>query len=178
MAGKPRNRIELRRQHEAAEDLDPVEADGPLIDDDEEVIEETKPRKKPTRAKAKPKPTARSSKAAKPAARTRIVWHVVSDAFKTVASFEYAQKAEAETKAKELNEKGKGTFFVQKVKEPMPEDAPGLGASIVKTEPETAPAKAASKPKPTPEPEIEDEDEDEILDEEEDEILDEEEDED
>ena len=154
MAGKPQNRMELRRQYEAAEDLDPVEDDAGAVvdevDDDEEV--ERKPKKK----KAAPKSKAKSTKAAKPAARMRIVWHVVNDAFKTVATFDYTQKAEAEVKAEELNAKGKGTFFVQKAKEPMPDDAPGLGATITRT---TAPP-----PKAVPEAELEaepDEEEDE-----------------
>lgn len=142
MAGKPRNRLELRRQHEAAEDLDPIEAEADVVDDvDDDEDGERKPRKKKAPAKAKAKAKPKSTKAAKPAARTRIVWNVVSDAFKTVASFPYTEKAEAEAKAEELNAKGKGTYFVQKVKEAMPDDAPGLGATIVRTPP--APATAA-----------------------------------
>ena len=136
MAGKPRNRLELRRQHEAAEDLDPIEAETDIADDgDEEVERKPKPKKKaPAKSKAK------STKAVKPSARMRIVWHVVNDAFKTIATFDYTQKAEAEAKAAEMNAKGKGTFFVQKAKEPMAEDAPGLGATITRAAP------AAPKP--------------------------------
>ena len=84
---------------------------------------------------------------------TTYVWAVVNDAFKPVATFEYSQKDEAYARAKELTEKGKGTYFVQKVKEPMPDDAPGLGASIPRTP--AAPAKAA-RPEPA---EIEEEEE-------------------
>jgi len=72
----------------------------------------------------------------------RIVWTVVNDSFKTVATFEFSQKEAAETKAKELTERGKGTHFVQRVKEPMPEDAPGLGAAIPRTAHAPAPAPA------------------------------------
>lgn len=162
MAGKPKNRMELRRQYEAAEDLDPVEDDAAAIvddaDDDEDV--ERKPKKKKAPAKSK----AKSTKAVKPAARMRIVWNVVSDAFKTVATFDYSQKAEAEVKAEEMNSKGKGTYFVQKAKEPMPDDAPGLGASITRILP--------PPPKPIAESELEaevepEDDEEEIEDEEE-----------
>ncbi|WP_169979922.1 hypothetical protein [Tautonia rosea] len=167
MAGKPKNRLELRRQYEAAEDLDPVEDDAAAIvddtDDDEEV--ERKPKKKKAPAKSK----AKTTKAVKPAARMRIVWNVVSDAFKTVATFDFAQKAEAEVKAEELNAKGKGTYFVQKAKEPMPDDAPGLGASITRT---TAPP-----PKAVPDAELEvdtePEDEEEEIDEDDDDDIDE-----
>lgn len=126
MAGRPQNRLELRRQYEAAEPLDPVEDESPdLVDFDEDVEEEER---KPKKKKAAPK--AKAAKPAKPAARTRIVWVVVNDAFKPVATFEYAKKEEAYARATELSAKGKGTHFVQKVKEPMPDDAPGLGASL------------------------------------------------
>jgi hypothetical protein len=144
MAGKPRNRFELRRQYEAAEPLDPMEdesEDAVEAGDDEEA--EAKPKKK---VKAAPKKKAtKSSKTAKPAARMRVVWQVVNDAFKPVATFEYAQKEAAETKAAEMTAKGKGVHFVQRVKEAMPDDAPGLGAAIPRTPAELA-AKAAAKP--------------------------------
>ncbi len=143
MAGKPLNRLELRRQSEAAEDPDPIE------DEPEEVVEEVedeevperKPKKKP---KAAPKSKAKTSRAAKPAARMRIVWTVMNDAYKAIATFDYAQKQAAEARAAELTAKGRGTHFVQRTKEPMPEDAPGLGAIIPRNEP-PAP-KAAAKP--------------------------------
>lgn len=164
MAGKPKNRMELRRQYEAAEDLDPVEDDAAAIvdDTDDDDDAERKPKKKKPPARSKPKAT----KAVKPTARMRIVWNVVSDAFKTIATFDFSQRAEAETKAEEMNSKGKGTYFVQKSKEPMPDDAPGLGASITRTLP---PA-----PKPIPdselevEPEVESEEDDEEIDDEDD----------
>jgi hypothetical protein len=139
MAGKPLNRLELRRQSEAAEPLDPME------DETDEVVEElddeeapAKPKKK---AKAPAKSKTKSSRAPKPAARMRIVWVVLNDAYKPVATFEYTQKAAADAKAAELTAKGRGTHFVQRTKEPMPEDAPGLGATIPRTE--------AAKPKPS-----------------------------
>lgn len=138
MAGRPQNRLELRRQYEAAEPLDPVEDETPdLVDaDDDGDEEERKPRKK--KAPAKP----RAVKAPKPAARMRVVWTVVNDAFKPIATFEYSKKDEALARADELTAKGKGTHFVQKVKEPMPDDAPGLGAVIPREQPPAPPAKA------------------------------------
>jgi hypothetical protein len=139
MAGKPLNRLELRRQSEAAEPLDPMEdeTEEPVEEVDDEDVTERKPKKKP---KAAPKTKAKSSRAAKPAARMRIVWTVMSDAYKAIATFEYTQKEAAEAKAAELTAKGRGTHFVQRTKEPMPEDAPGLGAIIPRTE---APARKA-----------------------------------
>ena len=133
MAGKPLNRLELRRQREAVEPLDPME------DETEEVVEqvedeevaERRPKKKP---KAPAKSKAKSSRSSsKPTARMRIVWAVLNDAFKPVATFDYTQKEAAETRAAELTAKGKGTHFVSRTKEPMPEDAPGIGASIPRT---------------------------------------------
>ena len=142
MAGKPKNRLELRRQYEAAEPIDPMEDEAEEV---EELVEEAdegerKPKKRP---KAPPKSKAKAVKAPKPAARMRIVWAVVNDAFKSVATFEYSQKDAALARAAELTAKGKGTHFVQKVKEPMPDNAPGLGAAIPRTPP--APTPAASK---------------------------------
>ena len=142
MAGKPRDRRELRRQYDAAEPLDPMEQDDAedvVEDADDEDAGEKKPKKK---AKAPAKPKTKTPKAAKPAARMRIVWVVMNDAFKPIATFEYAQREAAEAKAKEMTEKGKGTHFVHKIKEAMPDDAPGLGAAIPRTPP---PAKAAVK---------------------------------
>ena len=128
MARKPLNRLDLRRQREAAEPLDPMEDEAEEAE--EEVEEEevaVKPKKKP---KAPPKSRAKSARSSKPAARMRIVWVVLNDAFKPVATFDYTQREAADTKAAEMTAKGKGTHFVQRTKEAMPEDAPGLGASI------------------------------------------------
>ena len=133
MAGKPLNRLELRRQREAAEPLDPMEDETDEVVeevDDEEVVER-RPKKK---AKAPAKSKAKSSRSSsKPAARMRIVWVVLNDAFKPVGTFEYTQKEAADARAAELTAKGKGTHFVQRTKEAMPEDAPGIGASIPRT---------------------------------------------
>ena len=113
MAGKPLNRLELRRQSEAAEPLDPMEVDADeLVEDvDDDEVQERRPKKK---AKAAPKAKAKSSRAPKPAARMRIVWVVLNDAFKPVGTFEYNQKDAAEARAAELTAKGKGVHFVQR----------------------------------------------------------------
>jgi hypothetical protein len=177
MAGKPLNRLDLRRQREAAEPIDPMEdeADEAVEEVEEEAAVEKKPKKKP---KAPPKSKAKSSRSPKPAARMRIVWVVLNDAFKPVATFDYTQKEAALVKAAELTAKGKGTHFVQRTKEPMPEDAPGIGAAIPRT---VTPAPKASRSKAAAaaaapvaeeeeEPEEEDEDEEvEVADEDDDE---------
>lgn len=127
MAGKPQNRRELRRQYDSAEPMDPMEDEAEDVVEADDDDGERKPKKKP---KAPAKPKVKTPKAAKPAARMRIVWAVMNDAFKQIATFDYAQREAAEAKAKEMMEKGKGTHFVHKVKEAMPDDAPGLGAAI------------------------------------------------
>src|SRR3954453_5614270 len=127
MAGKPLNRLELRRQNDAAEPLDPME------DEADDLVDEAEDDDGQERRAKKKKPPAKKPKAAKPskpAARMRIVWTVLNDAYKPVGPFEYAQKEAAEARAAELTAKGKGPHFVQKTKEPMPDNAPGLGASI------------------------------------------------
>jgi hypothetical protein len=141
MAGKPLNRLELRRQNEAAEPLDPMEDESEeLVDEgDEDEVQERKARKKKAPSKAK----AKTAKPVKPATRMRIVWTVMNDAFKPVATFEYKDKEAADAKAAELTAKGKGTHFVMKTKEPMPDNAPGLGAAIPRSE--VVPAAAAVK---------------------------------
>lgn len=146
MAGRPQNRLELRRQYEASEPADPMEDEPDDMSDDSGDDEETT-RKPKRKAKAPAKAKAKTVKAPKPAARMRIVWAVVNDAFKTVSTFEFSQKEAAEARAAELIAKGKGSHFVQKVKEPMPEDAPGLGAVLPRPEAEAKAAPAASKTK-------------------------------
>ncbi len=163
MAGKPLNRLELRRQREAAEPLDPME------DETEEVVEEVeeedvverRPKKK---AKAPAKPKAKSSRSSsKPAARMRIVWVVLNDAFKPVGTFEYNQKEAADARAAELTAKGKGTHFVQRTKEAMPEDAPGIGAAIPRTSAtQTKAERKAAEPVVEEEEDIEEEEENEV----------------
>ncbi len=170
MAGKPRNRFELRRQYEAAEPLDPMEDESEEVADVADDDEDARPKKKP---KAAPKKS-RATKPAKPTARMRIVWQVVNDAFKPIATFEFSQKEAAEAKAAEMTAKGKGTHFVQKVKEPMPDDAPGLGASVPRTPQETARPKAAAV-KPVVEEEDEETEDDTDSDFEEDEDVEEDE---
>lgn len=129
MAGKPLNRMDLRRQHDAAEPLDPMEDEAEDIaeDSDDEESEGRKPKKK---AKAPSKAKVKAVKVPKPSARMRIVWTVMNDAFKQVGLFEYNQKEAADARAAELTARGKGTHFVMKSKEPMPDNAPGIGAAI------------------------------------------------
>src|SRR4051794_10798768 len=97
MARRTLNRFELRAAAEAAEALG------------KNTPAERKPRSEPTERRPKPTPTA----------RMRVVWAVCDIGGRTVETFDYAQKAEAEARAAELKAKGKGMHFVRSVKEPM-----------------------------------------------------------
>lgn len=132
MARKVQNRKELRRQHDAAEQIDPVESDALDTDSDidlEEELEAPAKKKKATKAPRVVKP-----KVPKAAARKRVIWVVYNDSFKAIVQFEFNQKDEADKKAQEMTEKGKGTHFVQKQKVEISPDAPGLGAAIPRPE--------------------------------------------
>ncbi len=97
MARRTLNRHELRAAAEAAEALGPS---TPL---------ERKPRSEPTERRPRPAPTA----------RMRVVWAVCDISGRTVATFEYPHKADAEALAAELKARGKGNHFIRSVKEPM-----------------------------------------------------------
>lgn len=165
MAGRPQNRLELRRQYEAAEPVDPMEDEAEDVSDDSGDDEESerKPKKK---AKAPSKAKAKVPKAPKPSARMRIVWTVINDAFKPVGTFEFNQREAAEARAAELTAKGKGNHFIQKTKEPMPDNAPGIGAALPRPEPTAVAAepiattKTKAKAKDLDDEEIEDDDDD------------------
>jgi hypothetical protein len=109
MARRTLNRMELRRAAETAESIDAGNGG---------VVAETTVAKKV----AKPKTTKpRKSAKSKAPVRMRVRWAVVNDSLKQVAIFDYPQRNEAEQKAADLMEKGKGHHFVRGVKEPMPE---------------------------------------------------------
>ena len=62
----------------------------------------------------------------------RVRWGIFDASMKQVAVFDYNQRTAADAKAAELAARKNGTFFLQIVKEPMPEraagDAPGPDA--------------------------------------------------
>lgn len=99
--GRPLNRFELRAAAEAAEARGLTQGD------------ERKPRRPPSERKE-----STSRRAATPT-RTRIVWAVCDIGGRTVTTFDYPQKADAETLAAQLKAKGKGEHFIRSVKEPM-----------------------------------------------------------
>jgi hypothetical protein len=102
--------MELRRAAESAESLGDGNGGAPT---DTPAA---------TKKEAKPKATKpRKSAKSKAPVRMRVRWAVVNDSLKQVAIFDYPQRSEAELKAADLIEKGKGHHFVRGVKEPMPE---------------------------------------------------------
>ncbi len=68
---------------------------------------------------AKKKTTRRTTKKAAENVRLKAFWGVFNHALKRVALYDYSQKKQAETKAKELTASAKTPHFVQKVKEPV-----------------------------------------------------------
>jgi len=148
MAGRILNRRELRKQSDEAEaretqpasEAEEEEEVDEAGDDDEEDDDEggakgdaedeggDEEEAKPAKKKAKPKPVAapKVRKPRKPKAppRMRARWGVFDAAMKQIAIFDYNQRAAAEQKAAEMVAKKNGsTFFLQIVKEPMPEPA-------------------------------------------------------
>ena len=142
MAGRILNRRELRKQADEAEarespqdpEDDEVEDTGDAGGDEDEGPgagtedgaddEAPRPAKKPAKVKA---PAAKARKPRKPKAtpRMRARWGVFDASMKQVAIFDYNQRSAADEKAAELAAKKNGTFFLQMVKEPMSEPAPG-----------------------------------------------------
>ena len=150
MAGRILNRRELRKQADEAEARESPQ--DPEADDEDDEVDDTgdaggdedegpgaetkdgaddeaprpakKPAKKPAKAKA---PAAKARKPRKPkvAPRRRARWGVFDASMKQVAIFDYNQRAAADEKAAELAAKKNGTFFLQLVKQPMSEPAPG-----------------------------------------------------
>ena len=101
MARRTLNRRELRAAAEAAEAMG-------IKDTDTASRSSTRPKGE---SEKRPKPT--------PTARMRVVWAVCDVGGRTVATFEYPQKADAEALMARLKAQGKGTHFLRSVKEPM-----------------------------------------------------------
>ena len=107
MASRILNRRELRKQGE--QPPAPPDASTPVA-----------PAGKKTRKPRAP----RKPRAKKVPPRMRARWGVFDGCMKQVAIFDYNQRALADGKLAALVAKGKGSHFLQIVKEPMPEPAP------------------------------------------------------
>ncbi len=100
MARRTLNRRELRIEAEAAEAMGLAQQG-----------ESRRPPRQKTEPSLRPKPAA--------SPRLRVVWAVCDIGGRTVATFEYACKAEAEALIVQLKAKGKGSHFLRSVKEPI-----------------------------------------------------------
>jgi hypothetical protein len=99
MARRTLNRHELRVEHEAAEAMGLLNPE---------------PRKPP---RARTEPALRPKPAAGP--RMRIVWAVCDVGGRTIKTFDYTCKADAEALMASLKARGKGTHFLRSLKEPI-----------------------------------------------------------
>jgi hypothetical protein len=100
MGRRTLNRRELRAAAEAAEAMG--------------ISSEPETKRSP---RAKSEPALRPKPAAAP--RMRVVWAVCDVGGRTVATFDYPCKADAEALVAKLKSQGKGTHFVRSVKEPI-----------------------------------------------------------
>jgi hypothetical protein len=104
MGRRTLNRRELRAAAEAAEAMGLVNQPEP---------------------KQAPRARQESAKRARPVAgpRMRVVWAVCDLGGRTVATFDYPCKAEAEALIVQLKARGKGTHFLRSLKEPIQPDS-------------------------------------------------------
>jgi hypothetical protein len=121
MAGRVLDRRVLRAQADQAE-REAAAPDSPVVVGDGPAPA-TKGKAK-AKAKGTAAPKARKPRAKKAPPRLFARWGVFDAGMKQVAVFDYNQRAAAEEKVAQLLGKQKGTYFLQVVKEPMPEPAP------------------------------------------------------
>jgi hypothetical protein len=119
MAGRILNRRELREQAEQAPrqqaaDADTARAGGATV-------------RTTGRARQPAAPKAKKPRPKKAAPRLRARWGVFDGGLKQVAVFDYNQRAAAEEKVAALLSMNRGAYFLQIVKEAMPESAPVPG---------------------------------------------------
>ena len=105
---KAPGRLELRKAAEAAERLE--EENKPMAD---------KAAKKTVKKKTVRK---RVTKKKVVSQRLKMVWGVFDNSNQQIASFPYSDRGAADAKVSEMGEKGRGPYFVQPVKEPIPEE--------------------------------------------------------
>jgi hypothetical protein len=116
MAGRILNRRTLREQAEQAARPEAGAAEAPTG---------------AARAAAKPKkaPASRRKPAKKPT-RLRARWVLFDAAMKKVAVFDYSQRAAADAALADARSRKKGLFFLQIVKDALPEPAPAAPAVL------------------------------------------------
>lgn len=115
MASRTLNRRVLRKQTDQAEQSRSVDLSAGTV--------VAKPAKK-VRAKTSAAPRARKPRAKKAPTRMCVRWGVFDGGMKQVAIFDYNQHVAAEEKLADLLARKKGIYFLQAVKEAMPEPVP------------------------------------------------------
>ena len=118
MAGRILNRRELRKQADQAEGPEAV------VPDPSSAVA---PPERAAKRKSAAPPRARKPRKPRTPPRMRACWGVFDGGMKEVAVFDYNQRAAAEEKLAALLGKQKGVYFLQIVKQPMPEVAPSVG---------------------------------------------------
>ncbi len=106
MARKTPSRLDKRREIEAAE-----------------AMEATTGKKKAKKKATKKKAATRKRAKEKVPERRQLIWAIFSGNMKEEARFPYDQRAEADEKVEKLRAKSKKLYFVQPIKEAVP-DAP------------------------------------------------------
>lgn len=101
-----RSRLEMRKMAEAAEKMDAAE---------------TKAGTKKKKKRATKKRASSRSKRKDTPVRKRLVWAIFSGSMKEEARFPYEQRSEAEEKLEQLRSKSKKLYFIQPLKEAIPE---------------------------------------------------------
>ena len=104
-----------RAQQEEGGDEEPEAAEDGGGEGDEEAATAVKKKKKTTTKESKPR------KKAVKAVRRRVVWVVFDNSNKKIAQYDYTRKVEADEHAARLQTEKKQTYFVQPVKEEIPE---------------------------------------------------------
>lgn len=139
MARKTQNRMDLRKQAEAADAQNSDESDDLDVDDDVDADLDAEldldlddddsgdeaPKRKKRATKKKPAAARPKRTKAKTVVRKRMLWGVFSSSMKEEARFPYAEKEQAEARAEALHQKNKKDYFVQPIKEPIA-DGPAL----------------------------------------------------
>ena len=116
MAGRILNRRALREQADQKAPSEAMVPDTPPV-----AMPSPKQRKAKIPAAAKVK----KGRVKKAPPRMRARWGVFDAGMKQLAIFDYNQRAAADDKLADLIAKKKGSYFLQIVKEPMPDPVPG-----------------------------------------------------
>lgn len=109
MADRILNRRELRKQTTQADQANAAEA-----------VTTASPPKASARRKGAAAPKTTKPHKSKMPPRMRALWCVNDGGMKEIALFDYNQRAAAEAKLAALQDKHKGPYFLQIVKQPMP----------------------------------------------------------